>query len=287
MSGNQINDEVIPLVVTSFRDFELEERVVRIMAYRGFRIGDRKIAGIVKLAAEEILLTDMEFELDDAACINLPTEARNWNEEQLQTFLRHQISPPVSPDLKWPDVLIVAESQRALFAEELVRSINGMGLLAVIAPFEERDLRMALVPTRRYEERVRHSRFAHAETVLFLLGTDRREVAMARSMIEYYRRIHPHLNLGFILLGGRKAERSEVKSHLEPFSIFYLRDDRDEVLRLWPSRNDKSDRKFLEIKEWIGSLHGNPGQSGNCKNGAPARGTRAFGRIGRSVAASR
>jgi len=291
MSSEIVDPHLVPVIVTSFRDFELEERVVRILAHRGFQIGERKIIGTRELSSDEILITDSEFQRVDLPFISIPGQARDWDDHSLQVFIRDQIHPPLVSTTSWPAVLVIAEAEQRRLATELLGAINshsGQGLpIAQLAPFEERDLRSALVPTRRLDEQVRHARFTHARAAIYLAGIDRKELALAHSMIEYQRRIHPHLALAFILVGGRKARRIEAASLLEPFPIFFLEDERDDFLRIWPSSRKRGDEKFSEIREWLGSLHGDSRQPRDLADRTSSRGARSSRRTGRSMATSR
>lgn len=295
MSSDYLAPPVVPVLVTSFRDFELEERVVRILSHCGFQIGERKIVGTRELLADEILITDGESQATQMPIIAIPRQARQWDDFALQRFIQDQISPPVVTESSWPTILVIGEGEWNSLAGELVGAINSqfhlessLGVpIAQIAPFDERDIRSALVPTRRFEERVRHTRFTHAQCALFLAGVERKDVAHAHSMIEYQRRIHPHLALAFVLVGGRKARRMEATSLLEPFPIFYIEDERDDFLRIWPSQRRSGERKFSEIGEWLGSLHGDSRQPRDLADRTPSRGARTSRRTRRAVATPR
>lgn len=290
--SSEISDSLVaPVIVTSFRDFELEERVVRILAHRGFQIGERKIVGARELSSDEILITDIESQSADLPIISIPSKAREWDDASLQRFIRDQIYPPLASTTSWPSVLVIARGEWSTLAGELVGAINSDSSLgapiANLAPFEERDLRSALVPTRRLDERVRHARFTHARCALYLAGLNRDELALAHSMIEYQRRIHPHLALAFLLVGGRKARRMEAASLLAPFPIFFLEDERDDFLRIWPSPRRRGEAKFSEIREWLGSLHGDSRQPRDLADRTPSRGARPPRRTGRAMATPR
>lgn len=291
MSSEIFDPDLVPVIVTTFRDFELEERVVRILAHRGFRIGERKIVGGRDLSSEEILITDGESQSAEFPVISIPWQAREWDDHSLQSFIRDQIHPPIPTTTSWPSVLVIAEGAQSALAGELVGDVNAHSShdlpIAHLATFEERDLRSALVPTRRFDEQVRHARYAHARSALYLAGLDRKELALAHSMIEYQRRIHPHLALAFILVGGRKARRMEAASLLEPFPIFFLEDERDDFLRIWPSPRKRGEAKFSEIREWLGSLHGDSRQPRDLADRAPSRGARTSRRTGGAMATPR
>lgn len=295
MSSESFSPLVTPVIVTSFRDFELEERVVRILSHRGFQIGERKIMGTRELLSEEILVTDVAEHSGHIPVITIPWQAREWDDASLQRSIQDQISPPLLSQNHWSPVLVIGEGEWNPLASELVGVINSQctpqvlpgSPRAQVARFDERDIRAALVPTRRFEERVRHARFAYAQQALFLTGVDRKDLALAHSMIEYQRRIHPHLALAFVLVGGRKARRLEAASLLEPFPIFFLDDERDDFLRIWPSHRRSGERKFSEIGEWLGSLHGASWQPRNLADRTPSRGTRPSRRTSRPMATPR
>lgn len=288
----------IPIIVTQFRDFDLEERVVRLLAHRGFRIGERKIMGARELGPEEILITDEQRSSEEIPLITLPIEAWQWSEIDLQRFLQHQLlPPPLITDHLIPAhrALIIGGENEIEVREDLLASLHESGAAARFASFDESDLRSALIPTRRMTERLRFDHFARAEAVLFLLGlpgvdhsrTERNEIARAQSLIEYRRRVHPHLRLGFALIGGRKSKRKEISALFEPFSIFLIEDMRDDLVRIWPRKRMRGSEKFREIEEWIGSPRGDSRQSSDLQNRAPSRGARSSRRIGGAVATSR
>jgi hypothetical protein len=292
---SSIMSSEIPRIVTEFRDFELEERVVQILAHRGFRIGERKIMGRRELLSDEILITDEEWNSNEIPIISLPRDARDWSDGDLERFLQDQILPPLitSPSEMRPHRLLLIGGENQIgIREELILTLNRKSCSTVFAPFDERDLQTALIPTRRMEERARFDRFARAELALFLidverLALDRSEIARAHSLIEYRRRVHRHLRLGFILIGGRKSRRNDVASLLEPFPIFWIEDVSDDLLRIWPRGKSRGESKFREIEEWIGSPHGDSRESSDLPHHALTRGARSPRRIGGSMAAPR
>ena len=111
MSSELSESFVTPVIVTSFRDFELEERVVRILAHRGFQIGERKIVGTRELSSDEILITDIEVHSTDLPIISIPWQAREWDDATLQGFIRDQIYPPFATATSWPSVLVIAQGE--------------------------------------------------------------------------------------------------------------------------------------------------------------------------------
>jgi hypothetical protein len=260
MSVSERSPLSIPVIVTSFRDFELEERVVRILAGQGFVIGERKIVTPTPIKLDEILITDSQVMDLDLPFIAIPLVAREWSDQILHSFLQSQLFPPLNDGLQGMVIVLGSDSWRQR-QEEIVATMNSHALSSIIAPFDERDIRSALIPTRRREERIRFANFAYARFALFLLGTERHELAQAHSLIEYRRRVHPHLQLGFVLIGGRKAIRSEISTVLEPFPIFRIDDERDQLVKFNSRKKRQRESKFQPIVEWIGSHHGDSGKS--------------------------
>jgi hypothetical protein len=254
----------IPVIVTNFRDFELEERVVRILAHRGFRIGERNITGRREVLPGEILITDEAWSSAVIPLISIPRDARGWNEGVLERFLNDQILPPLDSGNArniTSSLLIIGGEGRSEVREKLLQYLHNFGVQTTFATFDDSDLRTALIPTRRVEERRRFERFARAHFALFLIDLEatfehRVEVTRANSLIEYRRRVHPHLALGFALIGGRKSRRREVAATLEPFTSFWIDQPREEMLQLWSMKRVREGEKFREISEWIGSPHG-------------------------------
>lgn len=274
MSVSERSPSSIPVIVTSFRDFELEERVVKILAAQGFIIGERKIVTPTPIKLDEILITDsqaMHLDLPFIPFIVVPSVAREWSDQILHSFLQSQLFPPLSENVQeqqQPMVIVLGSDSWKKRQEEIVATMNVHALSCIIAPFDERDIRSALIPTRRREERVRFANFAYARFALFLLGVERHELAQAHSLIEYRRRVHPHLQLGFVLIGGRKAIRSEITTVLEPFPIFRIHDQRDQLLNFNSRKKRQRESKFQPIVEWIGSHHGDSGKSRNLSDRA-------------------
>lgn len=281
----------IPIFVTQFRDFELEERVVRLIARRGFQIGERKIVGARDLALSEILITDQDLYSEELPVISIPKDAWQWSDLDLEKFVQHQILPPL-PGAIENHVLLSGGENFSDLREEILTALYESGHSALFVPFDENDLRTALIPTRRREERVRFDRFVQASKVLFMLKLEdsasfRNEIARAQSLIEYRRRVHPQLQLGFLVIGGRKAKRAEVAALFEPFRVFFVADPRDELVRIWSRKAPRGGRKYREIEEWIGSSHGDSGKLSDLQDRASPRGTRSPRRVGSPVATSR
>lgn len=247
----------LPIIITSFRDFELEERVIRLLSYMGFPIGERKILGERTIEPGEILVTDQNLASRDIPIISLPADS----EQISDTTLFHYLSQHFIPQRKsMPSGLVITGGETLI---ELRSE-----LLAHLAPFSPRlaqyqigDCNLALIPTRRKEELDRLARFSESSRALFLLAADRLESQVAQSFIEYRRRIHPHLEIAFVIHGGRKQIKTEISAMLEPFAIFWLEDESEDFFRLrWGKRPQGSER-FQKISEWIGSHHGDANQS--------------------------
>lgn len=290
MSPDPLTDHLVPVIVTNFYDFELEERAVRILAHQGFRIGDRKIGGAREVGSEEILITDSISLGSDIPVITIPREAKEWSDARLHRFLQDQLFPPlttIAPSPDRPAIVIIGGESHPVIGDELLTTLNQSGFNSALTSFDEADLRGALVPTRRLAERERYARYAFAHAALFLLGMDRREAARAHSMIEYQRRIQRHLRLAFVVIGGRKSQRIELSSLLAPFPIFTLDDQSDDLFRLPKWRKARGDAKFLAIQEWLGSPYGDPRQPGDLKDRALTGRTRPSRRTGGAVAVTR
>lgn len=257
----------VPVIITSFRDFELEERAVRLLSQMGFAIGDRKIVGVRNVHSNEIVVTDQSSvsalaEEEGIPSIVLTPQVHQWSDASLHHFLYRSFIPEgedgaevvitSSPEHRWRD-----ERLRS----ELIGACARAQVKAIQATFDERDIRLALIPTRRKEEIDRLDRFAKASLALLILGAHPKELRIAESLIEYRRRIHTHLDLAFVVVGGRKRIRAQIASALEPYPLFWIEDESEELVRLrWPMSKGGSDR-FERIVEWIGSRHGDSRQS--------------------------
>ncbi len=246
----------LPIIITSFRDFELEERVIRIFSHMGFPIGERKIVGDRRIEPQEILITDQQLVSTEIPIIALPKGAELFTDVMLHHYLSQHFIPHASAK---PSGLVIAGG------ETLTDLRND--LLTHLAPFAPRiasyqdgDCNLALIPTRRKAELERMARFSDSSKALFLLAADRKESRLAESFIEYRRRIHPHLEIAFVIHGGRKQMKLEIKAMLEPFRIFWLEDERDDLFRLRLRKRPQGSERFFEISEWIGSHHGDAHQ---------------------------
>lgn len=263
----------VPMIVTNFVDFELEERTVRLLSGMGFRIADRKILSEILIAGDEILVIDQasqrELDTESLPSIVIPEGASQWSDSRLFTHLRRHFTPDSNGDPSF-DIVITGTDSTVTIRSELIAHLNTASLSAANGRFDEGDLRLALVPTRRNEELLRLNRFTRARIALFLLAADPKEVERARVFIEYRNRVHPHLDLGFVVIGGRKPLRSQVMADLQPFPCFHLV-GHDDLLRLTfvPGKGDKRQR-FQQIVEWIGSRHGVARKSDD-QLGAPRR----------------
>jgi len=248
----------VPVIVTSFRDFELEERAVRLLAQMGFAIGDRKIVGAREVGESEILVTDTRALVRGAPSIIVDPQMHHWSDATLHRHLYRQFIPVGD---RGAEVVITSSVAQQQLRGDLIAALTRAQIKAIQATFDERDIRLALIPTRRREEIDRLDRFAKASLALHVLDADLRELALAQSLIEYRRRIHTHLELCFLVVGGRKRIRSQIAISLEPFPIFWIEDEREDLVRLvWSARRQGSDR-FEQIVKWIGSRHGDSRQS--------------------------
>ena len=247
----------LPLIITSFRDFELEERVIRLLSEMGFPIGERKIVGDRMIESREILITDQQILSNDLPIIALPFDAQHFSDAMLHHFLSRHFIPHTKPA---PSGLVIVggESLTAL-RHELLAYLTPFG--PRLAHYQDGDRHLALIPTRRKSELERLTRFSDSSKALFLLAADRTECQLAESFIEYRRRIHPHLDIAFVIHGGRKQVKAEMRGILEPFVIFWLEDERDDLFRLRLRKRPRGSDRFLEISEWIGSHHGDAQQS--------------------------
>lgn len=247
----------LPIIITSFRDFELEERVIRILSQMGFPIGDRKIVGDRRMEPREILITDQHLVSNEIPIIALPAQAQRFNDVMLHHFLSRYFIPH---SRSTPSGLVITGGESLTeLRGELLTYLAPFG--ARLAHYEEGDRNLALIPTRRKSELERMARFSDSQIALFLLAADRKESQRAESFIEYRRRIHPHLEMAFVIHGGRKQMKSEIRAMLEPFMIFWIEDERDDLFRLRLRKPARGRERFLEIAEWIGSRHGDAHQS--------------------------
>jgi hypothetical protein len=249
----------VPMIITNFIDFELEERIVRLLSGMGFRIADRKIMSEILIIGDEILVVDeastARLRADSLPSIVIPEGASQWSDLQLFTYLRHHFTPESDGDSSF-DIVITGTDSASRLRTELMVYLNASSLSVANGRFDESDLRLALVPTRRKDELVRLNRFARAKAALFLLAADPKEVERAKVFIEYRTRVHPHLDLGFVVIGGRKSVRSQVMADLQPFRCFLLA-GHDDLLRLsFASGRGDHRQRFEQIAEWIGSRHG-------------------------------
>lgn len=263
----------VPMIVTSFVDFELEERTVRLLSGMGFRIANRKILSEVVLHSDEILVLDqgsrMKIGADSLPSILIPEQASGWSDSRLFTYLRRHFTPEADGGPTF-DVVITGTDSSVALRSELITYLNAASLSTANGRFEDGDLSLALIPTRRREDLHRLNRFAGARVALFLLAADPKEVERAKVFIEYQSRVHPHLELGFVVTNGRKSSRSQLVRDLEPFPCFHLAGS-DDLLRLtFLSGNGDQRQRFQQIVEWIGSLHGVAWES-DYQLGAPRR----------------
>ncbi len=283
-SHSAISRVELPVIVTSFRDFDLEERAVRLLAQMGSVIGDRKILGERAIAANEILVTDYQQSQRELPTIVLSQEMHHWSDQRLHDFFLRQFIPARAHQ---SEVVISSLPGQEEVRSDLIAFLNRSETSAIYAPFDERDLHLALIPTRREDEIERLNRFALAKFALFVLPADRKEIRHAVTFIEYRRRIHPHLDLAFIVVGGRKQVRNEIAAALEPFPIFWLSNERDELVRLgWPRRAERSER-FTPILQWIGSRRGDARQPGSLLDETRRRRARPPFGVGGAVATTR
>ena len=281
----------VPLIVTSFLDFELEERAVRLLSGMGFRIADRRILSKLSLEGDEILVIDQANEpkmmINSMPSIVVPQEASHWSDARLFSFFRRHFMTEID-DASAPDLLVCAGDSVAHLRSDLISYLSSSSLAVMQARFEERDIQLALIPTRRSEEISRLSRFARARIVLYLLAADLDEVQRAKRFMEYRERIHLHLQLGFVVFGGRRTTRAQVAAALEPFPVFHISGRDDDLLRLsFASSHGRKMQRFQQIMEWIGSCHGIARESDDQLSAPRRRRDRAPFGIGSAVAASR
>lgn len=278
-----MSTEVLPVIVTSFKDFELEERVIRVLSHMGFPIGRRKILGEREIAPGEILVTDQVPFSPEIPAICLPKEMQRVDDTRLHHFFaRHFI--PIGESIR-SGVVVTGGSTLIGLRGELLESLASFG--ARYAPFEEGDRNLALIPTRRREELLRLARFSESSIAIFLLEADRTQLELAQSFIEYRRRIHPHLEIAFVTYGGRKQIKSEISANLEPFTIFWVDDERDDLFRLSWRKRLRGPARFRHLAEWIGSRHGGAYQPRNLLDHTRRERDRSPFGIGGAVATSR
>lgn len=260
-----MSDSELPIIITRFRDFELEERVIRILSQMGFPIGERKIVGDRTIEPREILITDQKIDSSEVPIIGLPTQTQHFNDLMLHHFLSRFFIPHF---LSTPSGLVITGGETLTeLRGELLTFLAPFG--ARLASYRDGDCNLALIPTRRKSELERIARFSDSARALFLLAAERKESHLAQSFIEYRRRIHPHLEMGFVIHGGRKQMKSEIRAMLEPFRIFWLEDDHDDLFRLRLRKPARGSERFLEIAEWIGSHHGDAHQPRTLLDHAP------------------
>lgn len=281
----------VPLIVTSFLDFELEERAVRLLSGMGFRIADRRILSKLSLEGDEILVMDQANEpkmmINSRPSIVVPQEASHWSDARLFSFFQRHFIIEID-DVPASDLLVCAGDSVAHLRSDLISYLSSSSLAVMQARFEERDIQLALIPTRRSEEISRLSRFARARIALYLLAADLDEVQRAKRFMEYRERIHRHLQLGFVVFGGRRTIRTQVTAALEPFPVFHISGRDDDLLRLsFASSHGQKMQRFQQIMEWIGSCHGIARESDDQLSAPRRRRDRAPFGIGSAVAASR
>ncbi len=286
-SLSTISDQELPIIITTFNDFEFEERVIRLLSQMGFPIGERKILGQRAIGPGEILVTDQDVNSKEIPIISLATEAKFLSDPMLHHHLSQHFIPHSGSS---PSGLVITGGEGLI-------DVRGE-LLAFLAPFaprlasfQEGDCRLALIPTRRRDELDRLARFSDSSIALFLLSAERKESHLATSFIEYRRRIHPHLQVAFVIHGGRKQIKAELGALLEPFTIFWLEDERDDLLRIRWGKRAQGNERFHEISEWIGSHYGDAHQPrtliGSVRDNTRRERDRAPFRVGGAVANSR
>jgi hypothetical protein len=293
-------DNEIPQVLTSFQNFELEEKVVRLVARMGYPVVARQIRRD-ELAASvdfKLLFTDLEKYAGLGGVI-IPKSALGWSERGLQDFISQRIfnftrsNKSLESQRSLQVVITGSESYRSLIHHYQER-FSEMYPVRAHFPFSERDIQLALIPTRRRDEIERVQSLQESGAALFVTTLRREELDSAHSFIEYRRRIHPHLSISFLVIeegatDSIKKLRSTLIAQLHPFPFFSI--SPRALIGQGGQRNlfdhshyRRSEATFAAIGKWLGSLCESSQRSPLSTNGSDLGATRASRRVGSRMA---
>lgn len=278
----EMNSALLSLSVsTLFRDFSLEEWTVSQLNQMGYCLADRIVTadplGQMDQFDADLIFTDHPHFSGDRV-VTIPPEAIRWS---TQTFIDHLHR---TLHRSWQhrngidgDVLIIGSAGVLPYCQEIFRTLLNSRLITdspeAVAIFHEEDHALALMPTRRINEIRRIARLQVASRALFVVGASRAELAGAQSFMEYQRKIHSGLDLGFMFISSRefssKREVTQAKALLHPFPVFPVSVSGFELARagsnLAPkaslSRTQIRRLRIKEIANWLGSTRGSEKES--------------------------
>jgi hypothetical protein len=263
-------------VSTFFHDFALEEVTVAHLTAMGYQLAHRVVGRepwqVGDTFSADLLVTDLASINGDRVIV-IPDQARRWGRSEFIDHLHRTLYR------NWQDfghvqerVIVIGSAAVKADGEELVALLQRMQLLdaeeSSSAIFHEEDLELAMMPTRRSEEIERIMRIQGASKALFLLKAGRAEISRGESFLEYRRRMHQRLEVGFVLISSRDAESKrfvkEVQSLFHPLPVFSIP---AAALSRSPIRSNLMGAKaqsglrfprlrIKELAEWLGSTRG-------------------------------
>jgi len=292
----------IPQVLTSFFDFELEEKVVKLLTRMGYPIVARQIRSDELASLFDLgpyfLVTDLE-KYDGSSALVIPRSAVAWSERGLQELISNKIFNLSSSSYSQLGrsalqvVITGSESHRSFINHYQERYADEYPLRAHF-PYSESDLQLALIPTRRRNEIERVRSLQESGAALFVTSLRREEIDSAHSFIEYRRRIHPHLSISFLAIEegatvSIKKSRSTLNAQFHPFPFFSISPralmGQEAQQNLFDrSQLRRSEATFVAIGKWLGSLCESSQGSQLSTNSAHLGATSASRRVGGRMA---
>jgi hypothetical protein len=254
-------------VSTLFSDFALEELAVSHLTQMGYHLAHR-VVGLERWQGSEsfdadLIVTDFASISGDRVIV-IPPEAIRWNRDAFTDHLHKMFYT------NWYRFGHVSEHFLALGSasvrsdtEDIVEGLIGMQLLdgemRSIETFHEGDLTLAMMPTRRSGEIERIRRIQSATKALFLFKEGRAELARAESFVEYQRRMHHGLKVGFLAIASSdlhlKRFIKEAEVALGPFPVFSIRMNALRALRAHATKN--GNKKWNKNGNTQGNMTGN------------------------------
>jgi hypothetical protein len=294
------NNFLIPNIATSFFDFELEEIIVQFLSRIGYQILRRQISDQIINHLEHqsrfLLFTD-RMDVQHEFVIFIPKQAKLWNQEQLLNFLQSKLFQRDTSHAEKNGLIITGSDSYRLLFEDFNLYFSDKYPVSHHFSFNEEDLDLALLPTRRNLEIDRIQKLQEVESVLYIFQANRHELASAHTFIEYQRRIHSHLSLAFLPICFSSSSISkkvinEISAALDPFPIFLIRLSHRELERSLFHRRSLLELnpkiggalQFKEIEKWLGSTRGISKRAHLGEDNALTRGSKASWRTDSRVA---
>ncbi|MDA0216932.1 MAG: hypothetical protein O3A12_01230 [Actinobacteria bacterium] len=294
------NNSLLPNIATSFFDFELEEIVVQFLSRIGYQILHRQISDQVINHLEhqsKLLLFTDRIDVKHEFVITIPREAKFWEQKELLNFLHNRLFQRASSHVEKNGLVITGSDSYKLLFEDFNSHFSDKHPIRHHFSFNEEDLDLALLPTRRNLEIDRIQKLQEVESVLYIFQANRHELASAHTFIEYQRRIHNHLSLAFLPISFSSSSLAkkviaEISAALDPFPIFLIRLSHRELERSLFHRRSLLELnpkiagalQFKEIEKWLGSTRGISKRTKMGENNALTRGSKAPWRTDSRVA---